>query len=217
MKINKLIIDSTDSVTDLCKLATIYPTDKCPYHNNNSLHRHAYTSIYNLIFSNIRYNQLTVGEVGILDNNSMLCWRDYFPNAFLYGFEYHTDKLEKAINDNVDKSSYNYVDVTSEQSLKNVFSSVNFFDIIIEDSTHVFEDQIRFLNIAYKCVKPGGTIIIEDIFIREDENRYVEAIANIKEYFSSITFVLANHDLKFSPGWDNDKLLILHRNDKPCF
>jgi hypothetical protein len=27
---------------------------------------------------------------------------------------------------------------------------------------------------------------------------------------------MANHELKFSPGWDNDKLLVLHRNDKPC-
>jgi SAM-dependent methyltransferase len=154
--------------------------------------------------------------VGILDNNSMLCWREYFPNALLFGYEYHQNKLDKAVNDKVDRASYIHVDITSEQSLNNVFSEINFFDIIIEDSTHVFEDQIRFLNIAYKCVKPGGTIVIEDILINEDENRYMEAIDHIKEYFSSATFVLANHDLKFSPGWDNDKLLILHRNDKPC-
>jgi SAM-dependent methyltransferase len=172
--------------------------------------------VYNLIFSHIRYKELVIGEVGILDNNSMLCWREYFPNALLFGYEYHQNKLDKAVNDKVDRASYIHVDITSEQSLNNVFSDINFFDIIIEDSTHVFEDQIRFLNIAYKCVKPGGTIVIEDIFIKEDENRYMEAIDHIKEYFSSATFVLANHDLKFSPGWDNDKLLILHRNDKPC-
>ncbi len=216
MQINRLSIDSTHSNTDLCKLAVTYPTDKCPYHTSSSLHRHAYTSVYNLIFSHIRYDELVIGEVGILDNNSMLCWRDYFPNATLFGYEYHQNKLDKALNDKVDKAFYIHVDITSEQSLKDVFSEANFFDIIIEDSTHVFEDQIRFLNIAYKCVKPGGTIVIEDIFIKEDENRYMEAIDHLKEYFSSATFVLANHDLKFSPGWDNDKLLILHRNDKLC-
>ena len=217
MQINRLSIDSTHSNTDLCKLAVKYPTDKCPYHNHPHLHRHAYTSIYNLLFSHLRYKEITIGEVGILDNHSMLCWREYFPNATLFGYEYHDDKLQKGIRDNLNNATYTHVDVTSEQSLNNVFNKNNFFDIIIEDSTHVFEDQIRFLNIAYKCIKPGGIIIIEDIFLREDENRYMEAMDHIKEYFSSAIFIMANHELKFSPGWDNDKLLVLHRNDKPCF
>ena len=92
MQINRISIDSTHANTDLCKLAVKYPTDKCPYHNESHLHRHAYTSIYNLLFSQLLYKEITIGEVGILDNNSMLCWREYFPNAALFGYEYHDDK-----------------------------------------------------------------------------------------------------------------------------
>jgi hypothetical protein len=88
------------------------------------------------------------------------------------------------------------------------------FDIIIEDSTHEFNDQVRFINVAYKHIAPGGFLIIEDIFRSEDERKYVEAISDVEDYFSSMTFIMTEHRLKHSPGWNNDKLLILHRNDK---
>ena len=87
------------------------------------------------------------------------------------------------------------------------------FDIIIEDSTHEFNDQIRFANIAYKHIKPGGFLIIEDIFREESEQRYVDALADISKYFSSMTFIVTEHKNKHSPGWNNDKLLVLNRNN----
>ena len=59
-------------------------------------------------------------------------------------------------------------------------------------------------------------LIIEDIFINANEEDYDIAINHISEYFSSATFIYANHNLKNSLGWNNDKLLVLHRNDKIC-
>ena len=99
MKINSISIDSTNSITELCLLGVKYPTDKSPYNTDPSLHKHAYTSIYNLLFSNIRYNDLRIGELGILENHSMLSWREFFPNAKLYGFEWFDGRLDKAIGD----------------------------------------------------------------------------------------------------------------------
>ena len=96
-KINSITIDSTNSVTDLCLLGVKYPTDKSPYNTEGNLHKHAYTAIYNLLFSNIRYKDIKLGELGILDNNSMLSWREFFPNAKLYGFEWFDERLDKAI------------------------------------------------------------------------------------------------------------------------
>lgn len=216
MQINSISIDSTNSITDLCLLGVKYPTDKSPYNNDKSLHKHAYTSIYNLLFSNIRYESIYLGEVGILDNHSMLCWREFFPNAKLFGFEWFDSRLEKAINDGID-CTYIKMDVTNPSSIEKGLTNVNNqFDILIDDSTHVFEDQIKFINVAYKYVKPGGFLIIEDIFINADEKEYAEQLKHISKYFSSATFIFANHDLKHSPGWNNDKLLVLHRNHKPC-
>ena len=217
MKINSISIDSTNSITDLCQLGIKYPTDKCPYNNNSELHKHAYTSIYNLLFSNIRYKDITFGELGILDNNSMLSWREFFPNAKLYGFEWFDSRLDKAIKDGIN-CTYIKMDVTNKKSISKGLSSVNSkFDVLIDDSTHVFDDQIRFINEAYKYLNPGGFLIIEDIFINANEKDYEEALSHLSNYFSSATFIFANHKLKHSPGWNNDKLLVLHRNNKSCF
>ena len=211
-KINSITIDSTNSVTDLCLLGVKYPTDKSPYNTEGNLHKHAYTAIYNLLFSNIRYKDIKLGELGILDNNSMLSWREFFPNAKLYGFEWFDERLDKAINDNID-CKYIKMNVKDVNSISEGLSiSGSKFDILIEDSTHQFEDQIKFINEAYKHLNPGGILIIEDIFINANEQDYLKAI-NL-EHFCSATFIYANHNLKNSAGWNNDKLLVLHKNDK---
>lgn len=217
MQINSISIDSTNSITELCMLGVKYPTDKSPYNTDKNLHKHAYTAIYSLLFSNIRYNNIRVGEVGILDNNSMFSWRDFFPNGKLYGFEWLDNRLDKAIRDSIPNCSYFKMDVTNPLSIEEgLLYSGSDFDILIDDSTHVFEDQIKFINVAYKHLKPGGFLIVEDIFIDANEEDYSKAIDHLSDYFSSATFIVANHDLKHSPGWNNDKLLLLHRNNKPC-
>jgi SAM-dependent methyltransferase len=214
MKVNKLVIDSTHAKTDLCELGMKYPTDKSPY-NTSTWHKHPYTAIYNLLFAPLRYKYINFGEIGILENQSMLCWREYFPNAKLFGYDFDKDRLEKGLTDALSNTVYNFIDITDDESIKYNFSNPYFFDIIVEDSNHLFEDQIRFINIAYKAVKPGGIIIIEDLFHKDDEQRYIDAISDeAKEYFSDITFISAEHELKYSPEWDNDKLMVLHRNAK---
>lgn len=215
MKVQSLVIDSTNAVSDLCELGVKHPTDKCPYNTSPSLHKHPYTAVYNMLFSYMRYNPIVLGEVGILDNMSMLCWREYFPNATLYGYEYAEQRLQKAINDNLSNTTYINMDIKNKSSISEGLSS-KMFDIIIEDSTHEFNDQVRFINIAYKHIAPGGFLIIEDIFRSEDEMKYVDAIGDVEKYFSSMTFIMTEHRLKHSPGWNNDKLLILNRNNTPC-
>jgi hypothetical protein len=160
----------------------------------------------------MRYNPIVLGEIGILDNMSMKCWREYFPNATLYGYEYSEMRLHKALSDKLSNTAYSKMDVKDVESIQEGLQGV-MFDIIIEDSTHEFNDQIRFANIAYKHIKPGGFLIIEDIFKSESEQRYVDALAGISKYFSSMTFIVTEHKNKHSPGWDNDKLLVLNRND----
>src|SRR6476620_10221250 len=200
--LNKLIIDSTNSVTDLCRLGEKYPTDKSSLNQDPNLHKHAYTAIYDMLFNNLRSYGIIMGEIGILDNNSMKCWREYFPNAFLAGFEYIQDKIDKAIKDNLYDTEYYNIDVTNPLNIHNSLKrSRMLYDILIDDSTHQFDDQINVINAGYKFVKSGGYLIIEDIFKSYDENRYYEALKDLIPYFSSIYFVEANHKNMYSPGW----------------
>lgn len=219
--INKLIIDSTSSRTDLCELGVKYPTDKSPYNNENLLthtvsvrHRHPYTSVYNLIFSSLRFKKIKISEIGILDSMSMQCWREYFPNAELFGFDYDEKFLSQGKNLGLENTIYEYINVKSIESVENSLSKYGKYDIIIEDSTHEFDDQIRVCKIAHKYLNTGGILIIEDIFRNSDEHKYLENLQEVLEYYSTITFIITEHKLKYSPNWDNDKLLILIRNDR---
>jgi hypothetical protein len=52
-------------------------------------------------------------------------------------------------------------------------------------------------------------LIIEDIFKSADEDFYRKELSHLTDEFYSATFIEANHINNFSPGWDNDKLLLL--------
>lgn len=215
MLINRINIDSSNSITDLCSMGIKYGTDKCPYNQNPHLHKHPYTTVYDFIFGPLRYKQLNIAEIGILDNKSMLCWREYFPNAILHGYEWFDDKIANALRDRLENTFYHKMNVKDEISIESALQFANCkFDIIVEDSTHEFDDQIRFTKIAVKYLVPGGILVIEDIFRDASEQEYKTQLDSLSEYFSSATFVMTEHIFKHSPGWNNDKLLILYRNDR---
>lgn len=208
--INKLIIDSTQSTTDLCKLGITFPTDKSPYNPSVKLYRHAYTAIYDFLFSSIRNNELTLCEIGIYENKSIQCWRNYFPHATIYGFEYNTSFIDNAKKDNLTNVIYDFIDVKDPNSIDTTFGRQNkTFDIIIDDSTHEVNDQLNIINMSYKYLKTGGYLIIEDIFKSCDLNIYSNFLDGSNCKFKSRFVVDANHSLMHSGNWDNDRLLIL--------
>lgn len=220
MEINKLIINSSDSITDLCNLSIKYPTDKSAYVENN-LHRHAYMSIYDMLFMSLRYKKIKLGEGGILNNMSMKCWREYFPYAELHGFDYNDDLLQSAKNENLFDTTYHKMDVSDTNSIVNAFvASGGNFDIIIDDMIHDVHHNTLFSKQAYKFLKPSGLLILEDLsevlnekYGSNHEALYNEYLSPIKKYFSSMTFVVSEHKNLFSDGLHNDKLLILSRNE----
>ena len=217
MKINTLTIDSTKSLTQLCSLGAHFGTDKTPY-SKNAHHRHPYSAVYDLLFSAMRNSLIVVGEVGILDNASMHMWRAYFSKALLFGFEYAQEKIDKAISDNLDNTFYFQTDVSNASHLKSSLKATSMmFDVLIDDSTHLFEHQIIFIDVAIDFVKPGGLIIVEDIFRAWADERYTSAIEHLERYFDWSSFIDAKHDLGYSEGtvvpyFDNDKILVLRRN-----
>ena len=77
------------------------------------------------------------------------------------------------------------------------------FDIIIDDSTHNIEHQNNIINTVSKYLKPGGMLIIEDIYRRQHINSYV-INTDIWEFH---TFIICHHENRNC--FDNDKLLYL--------
>ena len=52
-------------------------------------------------------------------------------------------------------------------------------------------------------------IIIEDVNRNEPEVTYFNYLKDILHMFSFVSFILTEHTNRYSPGWNNDKLLVL--------
>jgi hypothetical protein len=52
-------------------------------------------------------------------------------------------------------------------------------------------------------------IIIEDISRDEPEETYNNILKDIVHEFSFVSFIITEHINRYSPGWNNDKLLVL--------
>jgi predicted O-methyltransferase YrrM len=217
-----LKINYIQNSSELCKIGKKYDTDKSSQRNDVTDYRHChpYTLFYESIFKNKKSENLKIAELGILDGGSLLMWKEYFSNSEIYGFEYNNDLInnfkQKFNNDRITLSN---IDVTNKNSIIKAFSELNeLYDIIIEDTTHQYEDQILVIENVYKYLKPGGILIIEDIFKSYNENDYIDRLKPILDNFKDYYFIELDHNNKNSTGWNNDKLFILIKGgDEPIF
>ena len=200
--------------SELCEIGKKYDTDKSSQRLNvtNTRHCHPYTLFYDGLFNTRKNEKLEIAELGILDGASLLMWQEYFSNSNIHGFEYSElliNKFKKEHNN--ERISLTKIDVTNKDSILNGFGN-NKYDIIIEDTTHQFDDQIRVIENTYMNLKPGGILISEDVFKSYKETDYINKLAPILENFQDYYFVSLDHVNRNSTGWDNDKLFILVKN-----
>jgi SAM-dependent methyltransferase len=227
MNINKIYIDTSKSRTDLCNLGAQYGTDKSPY--NTGWFRHPYTAVYDFLFARYRHDKINFGEIGIAANASMKCWRSYFLNANLYGYDFMPDNLNNANAHNLENTQYILMDCRDTQSINDGLSKcADKFDILIDDASHRPEDQFPVIKAAIEHLKPGGMLIIEDIFRSSveggthnaiaqshgvtGENQYESIIEQYSKYFHHISWVVTNHEARHTPEWENDAWLVMVRN-----
>jgi hypothetical protein len=212
MKIDSITIDSTNACSPLCQIGAVFNTDKSPYNAQSELHKHPYTAIYNLLFTPYQDKSFIFVELGIEWNASMKMWDKYFTKAKLYGFEYYQEKIDLALKDKLKKVKYELIDVTSEESMAKKFNKLTKApEIVIDDSTHIFEDQIKIIKTVLPYIASGGMLIIEDIFRDEQEIKYTEVLEKVSNLISYATFITANHELEYTPGWNNSKLLVIYK------
>lgn len=213
---NKIIFDSQNTNTDLCKLGAFFEADKSPY--NPGKWRHSYTPFYDMLFSSMRYQPINIGEIGIYKSASIQMWRKYFPKATVYGWDHDKGFLEYAKHLELENTHIEYMNVRDEQVIDKCLQETGvMFDILIDDASHDFWDQIKVIRNAPKYIKPGGYFIIEDIDKSTDEANYSNEIwrYNHMLYFSHLSFVEVNHNNRSTYPFDNDKLLVMIRNNLP--
>lgn len=203
-----LVIDSTNCLTDLCKIGKVFGTDKSPF--NEVGHRHPYTPVYNMLFAPYKNKAIKFCEIGVAGGASVAMWNVYFQNAFLYFFDRDQNFLDHAKQYvNPVKNFFELVDVRDISGMIQKFSAINDLDILLDDSSHNIDDQRNIIHSVLPYIKSGGMIIIEDIDRGVANEDYYAIIKDIEHEFSFISFIITEHANRYSPGYNNDKLLVL--------
>lgn len=212
-EIISLHIDYKNGCSELCLIGAKYDTDKSSQRKDVSSYRHChpYTLFYHSLFKNMKDAQLNIAELGILYGASLRMWGEYFKNANLYGFDYDVNLINSYLNNfNIDRTVLRELNVKDRNSIMQSLETLGQqFDLVIEDTTHEFEDQVRVIESLFSYLKPGGMLIIEDISKSYSEKDYIERLKPILNEFQDYYFVTLDHNNRCSDGWDNDKLFVL--------
>lgn len=135
----------------LDEIALGYDTDK-------SSKFHNYTEKYARYFEGMRDKKFKLLEIGIQNGYSLKTWRDYFPNAEIYGIDIvdcsHMDEPRvKTIVGSQNDLAF----------LKKVNDQYGPFDIIIDDASHNSDDMKITLDFMVPLLKQDGIYVVEDI------------------------------------------------------
>jgi len=165
------ILSAPSDDDDLTALANRHGSDK----GTAAFERHAYTRMYSLLFSPLRQRNLRLLEIGLLhegnaawsapgggnggDAPSLRLWRDYFPNATLFGFDIADFSAIRIPGCTVFRG-----DAGSRTDLAALVAQTGGrFDIVIDDASHASPHQQIALAALFPHVVPGGLYIVEDL------------------------------------------------------
>jgi hypothetical protein len=120
---------------------------------------HDYMRHYELHFSKIRLQVKAVLEIGVQTDKSISLWKEYFPNAIIYG----VDIDEKCKIHESEKIKIIIADQGSAKDLQQIVDTHSKFDIIIDDGSHQPDHQILTFEYLFPHLNPGGIYVIEDM------------------------------------------------------
>lgn len=128
----------------LQQLGELHGTDKATWHN--------YCDFYELVLPKDIGALL---EIGVKDGASLKMWRDYYAEAIaIYGIDINKPPTIFGCR--------TFKEDATNPKLWQQFWPLG-FDIIIDDGSHLCSHQRITFEHAWKCLKPGGFYIIEDV------------------------------------------------------
>jgi predicted O-methyltransferase YrrM len=203
-----LVIDSTQCPSELCAIGKYFNTDKSPY--NIGGHRHPYTAVYSMLLSQYKTTPVKFAEIGVAGGASVLMWNCFFENGSFFFYDRDENFLSNAKRLVGSNNTFSLMNVNEANSIREALAlSKGELDVLLDDSSHNIDDQKRIIEVGVDFVRSGGMIIIEDIDRGVPNEDYFNIIKKIKDKFSFITFIMTEHENRYSPGYDNDKLLVL--------
>jgi hypothetical protein len=120
-----------------------------------------YLRSYSRLLDPRRLDPLSVLELGVSSGASLLCWRDYLPNATIVGIDV-AEPPARILN--VDRLHFVQGSQDDPLVLERAAKIVGgTFDLIVDDASHIGYLTKRSLHYLFPhWLKPGGWYVIED-------------------------------------------------------
>ncbi len=147
-------------MTPLCELARKHGTDKGGEHLQRGDTCHNYTPFYHEMFKDRRDTVKNVLEIGVAGGHSLRMWREYFPNAMIWGID-----SNKVCIFNDGRIRCFAADQYNESDLLRVIRRIGEpkLDLIVDDGSHEPAHQIFTAQVLLPYLKADGIYVIEDI------------------------------------------------------
>ena len=133
-----------------------------------------------------RSNSVSLLEIGVSYGGSLQIWKSYFgPDSVVVGVDIDTRVCSGA---NFETGISVYCFDASDKILLTNFFQDKYFDIMIDDASHVSSDIIKTFEIGFQVLNPSGVYVVEDIvcsYVAKYEGGLFYANSTI-EYFKKI-------------------------------
>ena len=171
-----------DNLSLLSTLCERYGSDKGS--TNDTGHPYpwpanTYADFYSLLFDHSRLGIKKVFECGLGTNNpdlpssmgkdgkpgaSLRVWRDYFPNAHVYGAD-----IDRSILFEEHRIKTSYLDQTDQGSIAEYWNTlgVDRFDLMIDDGLHTFDAGVCLFESSISKLAREGIYVIEDVSLTD--------------------------------------------------
>ena len=118
-----------------------------------------YFSTYEELLKSFRGKNITFVEIGVNNGGSLFMWREYFgKEAKIIGVD--NNPIAKKLE------NYGFEIFIGDQGDKNFwhdfYNKVGKIDVLLDDGSHMYLDQIITTSCSVPYIKDGGLIIIED-------------------------------------------------------
>ena len=126
------------------------------YHKTNKYDL-GYIDVYEKYFEQIKNKKLNILEIGISEGLSIKVWSEYFLNSNIAALDIVSTNLK------VKNVEFFCGDQSDEKILQSIINKFKYFDIIIDDGSHISKDLIKSFNFLFEHLSEGGLYMIEDL------------------------------------------------------
>lgn len=142
---------------------------------------HSYLGVYEKLFAPYRDAEINVLEIGLFNGSSLLLWEQYFTKAAVHGIDCSETPVDGMadLRPLIAEGTHNIhiMDGSCEGQIEIEFGETK-WDIVIDDSNHVLETQLKTIEIFKSRLAPNGLILIEDVQNLDTERAVFEALSD---------------------------------------